>query len=191
MDTISIILIAFALAMDASAVSLCNGMQIEKLQVRHMLRFGSVFGFFQGMMTLIGFLIGTGFRDMIQSIDHWLAFAILGVIGGKMIYEFTRGGSCATGANNNGLNSHKTMLILALATSIDALAVGISFSVIHVNLWLAVWIIAAVTFLCSFFSVWIGRKAGSMLGKWAELAGGILLIGIGARILVEHLMRGI
>lgn len=188
MDSISILLTAIGLAMDASAVSICNGMQIDHLRLRHMLRFGTFFGFFQGLMTLLGFLIGSSFRRYIQAFDHWLAFGLLVLIGGKMIADFARGDACPADEKKNGLNSYKTMFVLALATSIDALAVGISFSVIRVNLWLAVGIIAGVSFVCSFVSVWLGKRLGAVLGKWAELVGGIILTGIGIKILVEHLI---
>lgn len=191
MNFLTILLTAIGLAMDATAVAICNGMQIERLRLRHLLRFGLFFGFFQGLMTLLGFIIGSGFSDIIRSFDHWLAFGLLLLIGGKMIYEFRKGEACEADPTKNGLNSYKTMIVLAVATSIDALAVGISFSVIQIDLWLAVGVIASVSFLFSAAGVWFGKKVSCMFGKWAELIGGIILIGIGIKILVEHLVMGI
>ncbi|MGI6076887.1 MAG: manganese efflux pump MntP family protein [Fastidiosipilaceae bacterium] len=184
-------LTALALAMDAFAVSICNGMQMYPVRRKDVLRFGIFFGGFQGLMTTLGFLIGQTFRSFIGKFDHWVAFALLGLIGGHMIWEAWRSRKEEEACANTNTVSNKVMTLLAIATSIDALAVGISFSVIYVNLFLAVTLITVVTFLLSGIGVLLGKQLGKLFEQWAQIVGGVVLIGIGIKILVEHLVEGI
>lgn len=183
MSWIEILLIGIGLAMDAFAVSVGKGLTVGRTQFKHALCVGLWFGGFQALMPLIGYYIGTSFADVVSSIDHWIAFALLFLIGANMIREAIKGDD----AKLDSSFSFKTMLILAVATSIDALACGVSFAFLDTNIWSAVAIIGAVTFVLSI----VGLKTGSYLGArfhtGAGIAGGIVLIGIGLKILIEHL----
>lgn len=182
MSIFSIFLTAIALAMDAFAVSLSIGMKSKKDRVLNALKAGVYFGVFQGAMPLIGWLLGVKFTDYIVKFDHWIAFILLGVIGCKMIYEAVRGEEDSVG-EDLGI---KMMTVLAIATSIDALAVGISFAFLSVNIVLAAGFIAIITFIACFIGVFMGNKLGDILGSKAEVLGGIILILIGLKILLEH-----
>ena len=176
MNFLSLVLLGIGLAMDASCVSMAKGMTMEKSQrFRYALSLGLAFGFFQGFMPFLGWWAGSYFQDFITSIDHWIAFLLLGIIGFHMIKEE------ATVLN------FKTVLLLSIATSIDALAVGISFAFLKVDIMSAVSIIGITTFVLSFISVYIGNRLGDMLEKYAGILGGAILIFIGLKILIEHL----
>ena len=180
-------LLAVGLSMDAFAVSVCKGLAMKKATIRAQVTCGAWFGGFDGLMPLIGFLLGTMFADAIQSIDHWIAFGLLALIGINMLREaFSKECDCCCG--ENGDLSVKTMFVMAVATSIDALAVGISLAMAgNVNIWLAVALIGVVTFLLSGVGVRIGNIFGARFEKKAEAAGGIILILLGLKILLEHL----
>ena len=182
MNLWELLLLAVGLSMDAFAVSVCKGLSVSNTNLKHSLITGTWFGGFQALMPLLGFLLGTQFEALITDFDHWIAFLLLALIGVGMIRESRSGAeelNCSFGL--------KTMLPLAVATSIDALAVGITFAFLQAEILPAVCLIGATTFLLSA----IGVKAGNLLGgKWksgAELCGGIILILIGLKILLEHL----
>lgn len=182
MSTIEIILIGVGLAMDAFAVAVCKGLSIKKIDVKKELIVGSYFGLFQGLMPLLGFLLGTTFQDIIIKIDHWVAFLLLSVIGSNMIKDsFSK-----ESENINDKVDFKTMFPLAIATSVDALAVGITFAFLKVNIVLASSVIAITTLLLSILGVKIGNKFGNKYEKKAEFVGGAILILIGLKILIEH-----
>lgn len=174
--------IAVGLAMDAFSVAICKGLSVQKATVKHSVIAGLYFGGFQALMPLIGYLLGSTFERFITSIDHWIIFILLALIGINMIRE-----SRKQEEEVNASFGVKAMLPLAIATSIDALGVGITFAFMEINIWLAIALIGIVTFILSF----VGVKAGSFLGakykSRAELVGGIVLILIGLKILLEHL----
>jgi len=186
MSVISIFLIALGLAMDAFAVSLTVGMSTSRKERWTMALKASVFfGGFQGLMPLIGWAIGISFANYIEKIDHWVAFILLVLIGGKMIFEAIKEDD-KSGKEEKGY-SNKRFLILAIATSIDALAVGISFAFLNVNIISSVIIIAIVTFILSMIGVYLGKALGKIFGAKAEIIGGAILIIIGIKILIDHL----
>ena len=199
MDIISIILIAVGLSMDAFAVSVTNGIIIRELKIGHALKVGLYFGVFQALMPLIGWLAGSQFKDYIVSVDHWIAFGLLAFIGGKMIKEACGEdkeedveGMCEVAVSNQGTVcdnplSMGRLIVLAVATSIDALAVGISFAFLRVSIIQSSALIGAITFAICFAGVYIGNKCGGLLEKKAEKVGGFILICIGLKILFEHL----
>lgn len=179
-----LLLLAVGLSMDAFAVSICKGLAMKKATLKAELTCGAWFGGFQALMPLIGFFLGTLFMDAISAIDHWIAFGLLGLIGVNMLREAVSGEEEQADADL----SVKTMFIMAVATSIDALAVGISLAMAGLeNIWLAVGLIGATTFVLSGIGVWVGNIFGSRYEKKAELAGGIILILLGVKILLEHL----
>ena len=183
MSIIEIIFIAVSLAMDAFAVSVCKGLAIKKLDYKKIITIALYFGVFQALMPVIGYLLGIKFQNVILNIDHWIAFILLSVIGINMILESLREESDKI----NDSVDFKTMIILAIATSIDALAVGITFAFLQVDLIMSTFIIGIITFLISFIGVKIGNRFGNRYENKAELAGGIILILIGLKILLEHL----
>ena len=178
-----IFLVSIGLAMDAFAVSVCKGMSMYKMSWKKAIVIGAYFGFFQMLMPLIGFLLGFRFADVLVSIDHWIAFILLGFIGIKMIKE-----SFEEKDTMNDNVDVKTMIVLAIATSIDALAVGITYAFLEIKNPLGVFsIIGIITFCLSIIGVKIGNKFGDRYGSKAELAGGAILVLIGTKILLEHL----
>ena len=184
MSILEILLLGIGLSMDAFAVSICKGLSAKRLQTRHYLIIGAWFGGFQALMPTIGFFLGSTFEQYITAFDHWVAFVLLSAIGAGMIKE------CLSkeASNGNDSFSFKTMLLLALATSIDALAVGITFALLpDVNVPLAVCLIGITTFVCSAAGLKVGNLFGLKYKAKAELAGGIILILIGLKILLEHL----
>lgn len=181
MSILSILLTALALAMDAFAVSLSIGMNSKNEKAKIGLKAGLYFGIFQGVMPLIGWALGRSFTNYIVKFDHWIAFILLSVIGGKMIYEAIKEEKEVV--NDLGV---KMMLLLSIATSIDALAVGVSFAFLNVNIWLAVSLIGIVTLVMCFIGVIMGTKLGDIFGRKAEIVGGCILILIGLKILLEH-----
>lgn len=182
MDFISVIFIAVALAMDAFAVSITNGIAMCNLRIRPALLIALFFGAFQAIMPLLGWFAGFRLKDLIVSIDHWIAFALLTFIGVKMIYE-----ASVLEKKEVQLATIPTLFLLAIATSIDAFAVGITFVFLNVNILMPVIIIGIVTFIISYTGVWIGCNVGKNLSGKAEIIGGIILIIIGLKILIEHL----
>jgi len=184
MDIFTVLSIALALSMDAFAVSIASGAAIRDLRPAHALKIGFFFGAFQSIMPVIGWLAGLGMRDFISGFDHWVAFGLLLFIGGKMIREsrsLEKGGPKSDPLNN------AVLLLLAIATSIDALAVGLTFSFLNVSIAVPVLIIGLVTFGISFAGVLIGKRVGRLFEKKVEVAGGLILIAIGCKILFEHL----
>ena len=184
MGLVEIILIAISLAMDAFAVSICKGLSMKKMDWKKAIIIALYFGLFQGGMPLIGYILGVGFEESIKFIDHWIAFGLLAFIGGNMIKEAL---SKKEDDEVDDKVDFKTMIVLAIATSIDALAVGVTFAFLNVNIILAVSLIAIITFIISCIGVKLGNVFGDKYEKKAELAGGIVLILIGLKILLEHL----
>ena len=183
MGIIEIILLAIGLSMDAFAVAICKGLAMEKVSIKKVAIVGAWFGGFQALMPLIGFLLGVSFKDYIVAIDHWISFVLLGLIGFNMIKESL---SKDEDEENSSL-AFKLMLVLAVATSIDALAVGVTFAFLQVNVVLAVIIIGITTFILSSIGVKIGNVFGARYKSTAEFTGGLILILLGVKILLEHL----
>ena len=183
MSIYEIIFIAVGLAMDAFAVSVCKGLAMKKIKWKSAIIIALYFGIFQALMPIIGFFLGSTFSNLVQKIDHWIAFWLLSIIGINMIKESTDDEL----EKRNDKIDVKTMLILAVATSIDALAIGVTFSFFEVNVLLAITVIGIITFVLSILGVVIGNKFGDKLQNKAELIGGIILIGMGLKILLEHL----
>ena len=182
MGVVELLSIGVGLAMDAFDVAVGKGLSMKRLSLKNAGLVGFYFGFFQALMAVIGYFLGIGFKDYITSIDHWVAFILLGLIGANMIKE-------AFGYEEDVDDdlSFKTMLILAIATSIDALAVGITFAFLQVNILYAALIIGVTTFVISVIGVKIGHVFGLKYKSKAEIAGGIILIAMGCKILLEHL----
>ena len=181
MGIIELFGLAVGLSMDAFAVSVCKGLSLGKIKWKHMCIAGAWFGGFQALMPLIGYFLGRFFTDMIEQYDHWIAFILLVLIGGNMVKE-------ALGGEEEDLDcsmSPKTMFVLAVATSIDALAVGVTFAFLKVAIVPAVTVIGVVTFVCSAIGVKIGSIFGVKYKSKAELCGGIILMLIGVKILLE------
>lgn len=197
MDIISVLFIAVALAMDAFSVSITSGMVLKKVKVSASSKIGLFFGVFQFVMPCIGYFLGSAFASLITSFDHWIAFILLGFIGGKMLYEAIKDDEKEEENIKNPLDN-KLLTMLAIATSIDALAVGVTFATMGMQvvspctfsqlaLLQSAGIIGVVAFLISVIGVRIGGKCGNLFGNKAEILGGIVLIGIGVKILIEHL----
>ena len=184
----TLLLMGVGLSMDAFAVSICKGLSMRKVNKKQCLVIGLFFGGFQALMPFIGWVLGSQFEQYITSIDHWIAFILLGFIGGKMVVEAIREKDEAgeVGKMDPPLDL-KEMFILAIATSIDALAVGITFAFLQVPIVEAISIIGITTFVISVIGVYVGNFFGNRYKKKAELAGGIILILIGLKILLEHL----
>ena len=185
MEIVTIIVIAVGLAMDAFVVSIVSGGAYRKLHVKHALQMALFFGAFQAFMPLIGSLAGLSLKDYIQDYDHWVAFALLAAVGGKMIYESFKIKSIE---NNPDPSNVFVLLVLSIATSIDALAIGITLSLIISSIAVAVTIIGLITFVLSYAGVLIGKKYGHFFENRIEALGGLILIGIGIKILCEHLL---
>ena len=183
MGLLEVFILAVGLSMDAFAVSVCKGLAMPKISVKKAVIVGIWFGGFQALMPALGYLLGSQFKDSITAVDHWIAFILLGIIGGNMIREACSG-ECEK--ENDSLDI-KTMFLLAVATSIDALAVGITFAFLKVNIVAAVSFIGATTFIISAAGVKIGNIFGTKYKAKAELAGGVILILLGLKILLEHL----
>lgn len=182
MNLLEISLIGIGLAMDAFAVSVCKGLSIKKLKLIFAFAIAICFGFFQSLMPLIGYYLGNTFQSIIISISHWLTFLLLTLIGINMIKD------SINQENNSNLEEFTigNTLLLGIATSLDALAVGITFSLFQTNIFLVITIIGIITFVLCFCGVWIGNHFGNKLQAKAEITGGIILIGIGIKILMEH-----
>jgi len=186
MGFIELFLIAVSLSMDAFAVAICKGLNMRKLNYKHTFIIATFFGGFQGLMPLIGWYLGNQFRQYITNFDHWIAFILLAFIGGQMIHESLKKDNEKCDINDN--LDIKELFILAIATSIDALAVGITFALIpNTNILTSILLIGIITFVLSVIGVFIGNKFGARFKSKAEFAGGFILILIGAKILFEHL----
>lgn len=178
-----LLILAVGLAMDAFAVAVCKGLSLRTLKLQQALLVGVWFGLFQALMPALGWLLGSAFSGLVQSVDHWVAFVLLSIIGGNMIREGLQGGD----ENCDPSLSFGVMLLLAVATSIDALAVGITFAFLNVSILLAVALIGVVTFTISAVGVKMGNLFGARYKSKAEFFGGAVLILIGLKILLEHL----
>ena len=189
MGILELLLLGVGVSMDAFAVSICKGLAMKKATVKGCMTCGLWFGGFQALMPTIGFFLGTLFAEAIHAIDHWVAFVLLAVIGANMLKEvFSREEECDCCQDQNADLSVKTMFVLAVATSIDALAVGISLAMAgNVNIWLAALVIGLCTCGFSAAGVGVGNVFGSRYEKKAQLAGGVILILLGMKILLEHL----
>ncbi|MBR5587090.1 MAG: manganese efflux pump [Clostridia bacterium] len=186
MTFIEVFLTGIGLSADAFAVAICKGLNMKKINYKHTLIIALFFGGFQALMPLIGWFLGSQFRVYIESFDHWIAFVLLAFIGGKMIYEVIKGEDECCGCEQEKFNV-KEIFVMAVATSIDALAVGITFALVNVNIWGSISVIGLTTFILSAIGVVIGNKFGVKYKSKAELAGGIILVLIGLKILLEHL----
>ena len=190
MSIFEIILMALALAMDAFAVAICKGLATEKVQIKHMLVVGAWFGIFQALMPFIGCTVGAVFLSYIEAVDHWIAFVLLGFIGGNMIRESLAKEDCEDCENTDSSLAPGVMLTMAIATSIDALAAGVGMSVDldgFGQILIAVLSIGVITFALSAVGVKIGNVFGAKYKFVAELSGGIVLVLMGIKILLEHL----
>lgn len=186
MGFFEIFLIGIGLSADAFSVAVCKGLNMRKLNLKHTYIIALFFGGFQAIMPLIGYLLGTNFADYIEAFDHWIAFVLLGFIGGKMAIEAIRDKDDDEEEKTDVLKIGE-LTVMAIATSIDALAVGITFAFLKVNIILSVLLIGVTTFALSLAGVLIGNKFGAKYKSKAELAGGIILVLIGVKILLEHL----
>ena len=182
-------ILAVGLSMDAFAVAVCKGLCFRKIKFGHALTVGLWFGIFQAGMPVIGYILGVQFREQITAVDHWIAFVLLGLIGANMIKEACSHEDCegVCSADEDMELNPKSMLMLAIATSIDALAVGITFAFLNVSIVPAVSLIGGITLVCSTAGVYIGHAFGAKLKSKAELGGGVILILMGFKILMEHL----
>lgn len=183
MSILEVVLIAIGLAMDAFAVSICKGLSMKKMSWKKALVVGAYFGIFQGIMPVIGYFLGSTFESMVTQIDHWIVFVLLTLIGVNMLKE-------AFGKDCNNCNESvdfKTMIVLAIATSIDALAIGITFAFLQTNIVLSALVITIITFVICVIGVKIGNKFGDKYERKAETVGGLILILMGIKILLEHL----
>ena len=190
MGIVELLLLAVGLSMDAFAVSVCKGLGMKKVSLKAQCTCGVWFGGFQALMPLVGFLLGTLFAAAIQAVDHWIAFALLALIGVNMLREALEKHDCDCCKESSADLSVKTMFVMAIATSIDALAVGISLAMAgNVNIVLAVVLIGVTTFLLSALGVKIGNIFGIRFEKKAQCAGGVILVLLGVKILLEH--RGV
>ncbi len=185
MEILTLLLIASALAMDSFAVSITAGISLQRFKAATMLRISLIFAFFQGLMPVIGWSLGLNFVEVISSYDHWVVFVLLSFIGGKMIYEAIQHQEAAHSIN---IYSNKTICALGFATSIDALAVGFSFSLLDVKIGIPAFVIGLTTFVFSFAGLTIGMKLGSIFRTKIELIGGLILVGIGFKVLISHLI---
>ena len=183
MSILEILLIAIGLAMDAFTVSICKGLSMKKMNWKKAIIVGLYFGIFQALMPIIGYFLGSTFEDLVTHIDHWIAFGLLAIIGGNMIKDaFSK--ECDSFDDDVRF---KAMIVLAIATSIDALAVGITFAFLKVNLILAISMIGVITFILAIVGTKVGNRFGDKYEKKAELVGGVILILLGIKILLEHM----
>lgn len=182
MELWELFVIAVGLSMDAFAIAICKGLSVGKIEKKHFIITGLWFGGAQALMPLLGYLLGTGFQSYIERIDHWIAFVLLGIIGLSMIKESRE--QCKP---INASFSAKVMFPLAIADSIDALAAGVTFAFLDVKIIPAIILIGVITFVFSAFGVWLGNRFGERYKAKAELTGGIILIIMGTKILLEHL----
>lgn len=183
MGVVELILIAIGLAMDAFAVSLGKGLTLKRVDSKYALVAGAWFGGFQALMPIIGYLLGRTFAGFVISVDHWIAFVLLALIGINMIRDTLWGDK----EQHTSDFSTRSMFLMAVATSIDALAVGVTMAFLDVNIWIAATVIGVITFALSAVGVVLGYRFGTLLGSKAGLLGGVILIGLGVKIILEHL----
>ena len=183
MGVVELILIAIGLAMDAFAVSLGKGLTLKRVEGKFALVAGAWFGGFQALMPIIGYLLGRTFAGFVISVDHWIAFVLLALIGINMIRDTLWGDK----EQHTSDFSARSMFLMAVATSIDALAVGVTMAFLDVNIWIAATVIGVITFVLSAVGVVLGYRFGTLLGSKAGLLGGVILIGLGVKIILEHL----
>lgn len=179
-----VIFLAIGLSFDSFAVSVCSGLNLPQIRFYQATKIAISLAFFQAMMPLIGWMIGNSIKGLIEPVDHWIAFGLLGLIGGKMIFE------SILGSEEREIKNPllwKVILMLSLATSIDALAVGFSFATLLDKILFVVFVIGLVTFIASMLGILLGKKTGPRINKYAEILGGVILILIGTKILIEHL----
>lgn len=184
MELFTIFLIAVSLSFDTFAVSISSGLALPKINLRNAVRIAGILAFFQALMPVAGWLAGKGFSELIKDYDHWIAFILLVILGGKMIYE-----SLVNGTEERNFNplDLKVCILMAIATSIDALVVGVSFAFLEFRIVVSTLMIGLVTFVVSLLGIFFGRKVGARLGKRMEIVGGLMLVLIGLKILLEHL----
>jgi len=182
MNNIELVILSIGLAMDATAVSLACSAIEQKAKKRVIVKAALFFGFFQAVMPLIGYTLGLTVKDLIQGVDHWIAFSLLSIVGGKMIIEKDEN-------ENKTVFDNKNLLILAIATSIDALVVGITFSLISVDLIKSVITIGLITFAFSLAAGMAGKKLNKINPQYLKIAGGVFIVLIGVKILIDHLMK--
>lgn len=201
MGFVELLLIGVGLSMDAFAVSVCKGLGMRVINYRHALVIALFFGGFQALMPLVGWALGSQLASFVTPVDHWIAFALLAFIGGKMLWDAFHedggeGEGCQPAQSSRGETAGaaderldlRELVMLAVATSIDALAVGITFAFLEINIFIAVSVIGITTFLLSFVGVGIGNRFGARYEKGATIVGGVVLIAIGLKILAEHLL---
>lgn len=186
MNFLTILAIATGLCMDTVSVSIAAGCNKHKLRAKHIIRFALILAVFQGAMPILGWCLGEKIAYLIDKCDHWIALVILGFVGGKMIYD---GLFLHPEHKKLKISSYKVIFTLAIATSLDAFAVGFTFSTLKQNIWYPALIIGIATLFFSFTGIWIGRKMGHRFQKSAEIIGGFLLIAIGIKIVIEHLIH--
>lgn len=187
MPLATMFLLGVGVSADAFAVALGKGLQMRHQVLRGALILGFAFGLAQALMPLIGWAFGSTFADFIAPVDHWIVFGLLAIVGGKMIWEaFTDDDDDES--SERGVLKVREVVILTIATSIDALAVGVSLALLDVNIWLAAGVLGLTTFVFSFLATLIGHRVGLAFQRPAEVIGGLVLIGIGVRVLIEHLM---
>jgi putative Mn2+ efflux pump MntP len=183
----AILLLALGLAMDATAVAAARGLAAPRLRLRHVALVASLFGGFQALMPVIGWLVGRRVGPLVERWDHWIIFALLGGIGGKMLWEARETPDESVPRSDGDVFDLRVLLLLAVATSIDALGVGVMLPMLHAPLLLSVVTIGVTTALLSALGLYAGRRFGSALGRKLDAAGGLVLIGLGCKILYEHL----
>lgn len=189
MGFLTLFLIAISLSMDAFAVSVSNSMCYSRLTKGQMVATSASFGLFQGLMPLLGFFAGQALGSVMDAVDHWVVLVLLGFIGGKMIVEGIKALRNPLQCPAEQSFTAKTMLAQSVATSIDALAVGVGFAAMSANIWVAAGAIALVTFLCCLVGGFFGKRFNLLLGgDWAQIVGGLVLVGIGLKIFIEHMM---
>lgn len=188
MGFLSLLLIGVSLSMDAFSVAVCKGLSMKRFDPKYGFILALFFGGFQAIMPIIGYFAGTAFADFIRPVDHWVAFVLLVCIGGKMLWDafHEEDEADAEGADSLKVN-FKELFVLAIATSIDALAVGITFALLEVNIWLSALVIGVTTFIFSIGGVLIGNRFGAKYDKAATIVGGTVLVLLGVKILLEHL----
>jgi putative Mn2+ efflux pump MntP len=186
----SILMLALGLAMDATAVAAARGLAVPRVLPRHVALVSLFFGGFQALMPLIGWLVGSRVGALVSAWDHWIAFGLLGAIGGKMLWEARPGADADEAKSEGDLFGLKVMFVLAVATSIDALAVGITLPMLGAPLALTLTTIGVTTAVLSAAGLYAGRRFGALLGKRLDAIGGLVLIGLGTKILIEHLRGG-
>jgi manganese efflux pump family protein len=185
MDLLTVFILAIGLSMDSFAVSISCGLAEQKVSFTHAMKIALNFAFFQGMLPIVGWFMGTSVKSYVENIDHWIAFALLAYLGGKMIYE---GITRTVGKKESDIYSFRHIMTLSIATSIDALVVGFSYALAETEkIFGGAVIIGGVTFFFSMLGIRIGKDVGGKFGSKVEILGGIILIGIGLKILIEHL----